>query len=135
MKFWRRLLRPEESKNDLDAEIESHFAIAIKEKKELGLSDQEALAETKREFGNVALAKDTTRKMWGWERFENLQHDTGYALRQLKRNKVFAFTAILIFALGVAASTAIFAFVDAAIVKPLPYRDSSRLLHCSRVFP
>ena len=40
----------------------------------------------------------------------------------------FAVTAILVFALGIAASTAIFAFVDAALVRPLPYREPSRLM-------
>jgi predicted permease len=37
-------------------------------------------------------------------------------------------TAILILALGIGASVAIFAFVDAALVKPLPYADPTRLV-------
>src|ERR1700685_736008 len=51
-----------------------------------------------------------------------------FAIRQLRKNPGFTFTAVAIFALGIGASTAIFAFVDAALVKPLSYRDPSRLV-------
>jgi macrolide transport system ATP-binding/permease protein len=54
--------------------------------------------------------------------------DLRFALRQLRKNPGFTFTAVVIFALGIGASTAIFAFVDAALVKPLPYRDPSKLV-------
>jgi macrolide transport system ATP-binding/permease protein len=54
--------------------------------------------------------------------------DLRFAVRQLGKNPGFTFTAVIIFALGIGASTAIFAFVDAALVKPLPYRDPSRLV-------
>ena len=54
--------------------------------------------------------------------------DLRFAVRQLRKHPGFTFTAVVIFALGIGASTAIFAFVDAALVKPLPYRDPSRLV-------
>jgi macrolide transport system ATP-binding/permease protein len=60
--------------------------------------------------------------------FESLSHDLRYALRQLRKNPGFSFTAILVLGLGVAASVAIFAFVDAALLQPLPYREPSRLI-------
>jgi macrolide transport system ATP-binding/permease protein len=53
--------------------------------------------------------------------------DFRYAIRQLRKNPGFAFTSILILALGICASVAIFGFVDAALLKPLPYPDASRL--------
>ncbi len=53
--------------------------------------------------------------------------DFRYAIRQLRKNPGFAFTSILILALGICASVAIFGFVDAALLKPLPYPDSARL--------
>src|ERR1700689_3138533 len=54
--------------------------------------------------------------------------DLRFAVRQLRKNPGCTFIAVVIFALGIGASTAIFAFVDAALVKPLPYRDPSRLV-------
>lgn len=56
-----------------------------------------------------------------------LWSDVRYALRQLRKSPAFACTAILVLGLGVCASVAIFAFVDAALIKPLPYPNSSRL--------
>jgi macrolide transport system ATP-binding/permease protein len=57
-----------------------------------------------------------------------LAHDFRYSLRQLRRNPGFAFTSILILALGMCASVAIFGFVDAALIKPLPYSNPSQLV-------
>jgi macrolide transport system ATP-binding/permease protein len=54
--------------------------------------------------------------------------DLRFAIRQLRRNPGFAGTAILVLALGMAASVAIFAFVDAALLQPLPYQNPSRLV-------
>ena len=59
---------------------------------------------------------------------EAVLRDLRFAVRQLRKNPGFTFTAIVVFALGIAASTAIFAFVDAALVKPLPYRNPSQLV-------
>jgi predicted permease len=57
-----------------------------------------------------------------------LSHDLRYALRQLRKSPGFAFTAILILAIGVCASVSIFGFVDAALIKPLPYQNPTRLV-------
>ena len=54
--------------------------------------------------------------------------DLRFAVRQLRKNPGFAATAILVVALSLAASVAIFAFVDAALLQPLPYHDPSRLV-------
>jgi macrolide transport system ATP-binding/permease protein len=66
--------------------------------------------------------------MPGWNLTDNLTQDLRFTLRQLRKNPGFTSTAILMLALGICASVAIFAFVDAALLKPLPYRDPSRLL-------
>ena len=61
--------------------------------------------------------------------------DLRFALRQLVKNPGFAFTAIFVLALGMGASIAIFAFVDAALLKPLPYRDPARLVFVTESVP
>jgi len=69
---------------------------------------------------------------------ENVLQDVRYALRQLRKSPGFAVTAILILAIGIGASTAIFGFVDAALIRPLPYAHPERLVDVNEsaaVFP
>jgi macrolide transport system ATP-binding/permease protein len=69
---------------------------------------------------------------------ENFLQDVRYSLRQLRKSPGFALTAILILMLGIGASTAIFGFVDAALIRPLPYKDPARLVDVTEsvsVFP
>ena len=59
---------------------------------------------------------------------EHLARDIRFAVRQLRANPGFACTAVFTLALGMAATISIFAFLDAVLIRPLPYRDSSRLV-------
>lgn len=59
---------------------------------------------------------------------EDVWRDAKLALRQFKKSPGFALTAILTLSLGIAATIAIFGFVDSALIRPLPYPNSSRLV-------
>ncbi len=54
--------------------------------------------------------------------------DLKYSLRMLRKNPGFASVVIVTLALGIGANTAIFSFVNAVILNPLPFPDSSRLV-------
>jgi hypothetical protein len=62
---------------------------------------------------------------------ENLRLDFRFALRQLVKQPAFTVTAMPTLALGVAASVAVFGFVDAALIEPLPYPEPARLVHAT----
>ncbi len=66
--------------------------------------------------------------MHGLNLFDNVLQDARFTLRQLRKSPGFTCTAIFTLALGICASVAIFAFVDAALLKPLPYPNPSRLV-------
>ena len=57
-----------------------------------------------------------------------LHQDTRYALRWLFRSPGFALVAILSLGVGIGCNTAIFAVVDALLLRPLPVREPSRLV-------
>ncbi|HWY22026.1 MAG TPA: ABC transporter permease [Candidatus Acidoferrum sp.] len=64
-----------------------------------------------------------------------LLQDLRYSFRQLRKSPGFACTAVLILTLGIGASVSIFGFVDAALIKPLPYKDPTRLVDVTESVP
>jgi predicted permease len=57
-----------------------------------------------------------------------LRQDARYTLRTMARSPGFAATAIVVTALGIGATTATFSIADHVLLRPLPYRDSERLV-------
>jgi len=93
-----------------------------------GLTREQAERAARFEFGHVATMEERSREVWRWPRLESILSDLYFALRQLRKSPGFALTAISVLALGIAASVSIFMFVNAALLKPLPYQDSNRLV-------
>src|ERR1044071_2962952 len=61
--------------------------------------------------------------------------DVKYSVRMLRKNPGFAAVVVITLALGIGANTAIFSFVNAVILNPLPFPDSDRLVVISQTNP
>ncbi|MGH9352521.1 MAG: permease prefix domain 1-containing protein, partial [Terriglobia bacterium] len=130
--LWRRLvffLRRGRLNRDLEDEMRLHQELRAKTHAEEGMAPEEARYRARREFGNTLLLRERSRDVWGFAWLETLLQDLRYGLRQLRRNPGFTTVTVLVLALGICASVAIFAFVDAALIKPLPYRNPNRLVN------
>jgi putative ABC transport system permease protein len=75
-----------------------------------------------------------TRGRWTVLTEQTIQ-DLRYAVRTLRANPAFTAVAVLTLAIGVGANTAIYSVVDAAIFRPLPFRDADRLMTAALRMP
>ncbi len=66
---------------------------------------------------------------------ETLWQDLRYGLRTIAKSPGFAVTIILTLSLGIAATVAIFGFVDSALIRTLPYPNPSRLMGVFKTSP
>jgi len=124
------------SKNDDFAdELESHLQMHIDDNIRAGMSPQDARRDALMKLGGLDQTKEAYRDRATIPFLESLVQDLRFTLRQLRKNPAFTITATTMIALGIGASVAIFAFVDAALIKPLPYQNPSRLLFVTETTP
>jgi macrolide transport system ATP-binding/permease protein len=131
------LFRRQSFDRDLQEEMTFHQEQAAKEFEASGIAPEAARYAAMRQFGNATLLQERSHEVVAF-RAETVAQDLRFALRQLRRSPGFAVTAILVLALGIGASTAIFGFVDAVLIQPLPYAHPNQLVDVDEsetVFP
>src|SRR5260221_565593 len=75
------------------------------------------------------------KQSWIRAEWKTSEQDLRYALRQVRRAPGTFASAVLLIALGVAASTQVFAFVDAVLLRNLPVRDPQSLVQLFEIHP
>lgn len=125
-------------------EIEHHLAELRSQLEAEGLSPDEARNEAARRFGDPdRIARETRIGASRWERMRErvravldaIRQDLSFALRQLLREPVMTGLTLATLAIGVSATTIVFAVVHAVVLKPIPFADPDRVVHIGQTSP
>ncbi len=140
----RRLLRlvtRRSMESDADEEIRLHLKLRTEQLIRDGMPPAAARQEAERRFGDVDLerrlsrasaARQARRARWQ-ESVPALRGDVRYALRTLRRDAGFTAFALTIMALGIGASATVFSLVNGVLLRPMPFRDPSRLVWIANI--
>ncbi|HYO84219.1 MAG TPA: ABC transporter permease [Bryobacteraceae bacterium] len=113
---------------ELDEELNLHVDYLVQTGIERGLSPDEARFAALRQMSGIAQRTEECRDMRNAQWLDTMYRDACYAVRALRRNRAFAFTAVLTLGLGIGANTALFSLVNAVFLKPLPYERPDELV-------
>jgi macrolide transport system ATP-binding/permease protein len=125
---FRSLFARDRVEQELDEELQYHLDRELEKNAAAGMSAENARRQALREIGAIEQRKEECRDMRGLNWLDNSLQDLRYSVRQLRKSPGFACTAALVLSLGISTSVSIFGLVEAALIKPLPYRDQSRLV-------
>jgi predicted permease len=131
----RTVFRPP-VQSEIDAELEFHVEMRVRELMAKGVSAEEARARVMVQVGDLetirrecaALGRSRDRKVNMVGRLAELGQDMRYALRQIALAPAFALAAVLTLALGIGGTTAIFSVVHAVILRPFAFTEPARVV-------
>ena len=121
-----RWFRRRPSDDEMREELEAHVAMRAEH-------DRVDEAAARRRLGNMLHTRESMRRVWIAEWWDALRQDAHFTWRSWRRRPAFALAAILVLALGLGASTALFAALDRVLFRPLPYADPDRLVSVGRI--
>jgi putative ABC transport system permease protein len=129
-RFARRLTASLLGRRDDDrmrAELAEHLTLLTEEYVRAGLPPDEARRKARLRLGANDIIVEAYRDEQRLEWLEALGKDLRFGLRSLLRNPGFSAVAIVTLALGMGANFAMFALVNAVLIRPLPYREPAEL--------
>ncbi len=128
---WRRvrlLFRRSRRDADLDEEMRFHLEMRAEEHLAGGMDATEASYAARRRFGSPMLLREEAREASGWPLLESVWRDVRLGVRALRRSPAFVFVALASLALGIGVNVAIFSFINALFLSPIPaVSDSDHL--------
>jgi predicted permease len=132
MEFVHRLwswLRRGQRARELQEEMRLHLESKVQEHIARGMSPDHAMRQARLDFGNVALAGERSRELWGFVQLDNLGRDLAYGLRQFAKHPGFTAIVVLTLGLAIGANSAIFSVVNVFLLKSLPVAHPEQLVN------
>jgi len=126
--IWRNLFRKHAVENILDEEIRSYRQLLEDEKIAAGADSEIARREVAIELGAIEVIKEQVRDIRRGALLEGLWTELRQSIRALRRNPGMTAMCVFMLALGIGASTTIFSVFEAALLRPLPFRNADRLV-------
>jgi putative ABC transport system permease protein len=114
--------------DDLPDDIREHLEREIQDNVGRGMTPEDARRAALRTFGSTALAAERARAVWVPVWIDQLRQDLRYASRVLRRSPGASLATLLILALGIGVTTAVYSVVRGVMLEPLPYRDPGRVV-------
>src|SRR5437667_1304510 len=124
----RGMLERRRFEREFDEEARAHLAMLEGRFLRQGMNAEEAHYAARRQFGGLAQLRDNLRERRSLPQIETFSRDVQYAFRQLRKAPTFTLAAILVVALGIGATIALFAVVRSVLLKPLPFKEPARLV-------
>lgn len=124
----RRWFSGDRPERDLCNEVQSYAQLLEDEARAAGVPEGEARRRALAELGGVESVKESVRESRAGAVIEQILQDARYAVRGLRRTPAFAATAVFMLGCGIGLSTAVFAVLNASILKPLPYVHPEQLV-------
>jgi len=126
--LWRSLMERQKVEDDLTNEIRSYCELLEQQKIREGVDPVTARREASIELGGAEKLKEEVRNVRRGAAFDVLGAELRQSLRGLRRNPSLAVLGTTMLSLGMGASIVVFSIFQSALLKPLPFRDSNRLL-------
>src|SRR5262245_55967588 len=123
------LLRRRKWDERIDEELDFHIGMETEENIRRGLAPPDARAAALRNLGNRTKVCEEVHHMNTIAFLDETARNVCVSFRTLRKNPGFALTAVLVLALGLGASTAMFSAIDRILFRPLPYADADRLVN------
>src|SRR5690242_21715223 len=124
----RALVRADRWQHELDEEMRDHLDRDIAARVRAGADPVTARREARIAFGGVERWREETLDATGVRPLRDLAADLRFTLRGLGRNPGFTATAVLVLALAIGATTAVFSVVRTVLLSDLPYPHADRLV-------
>jgi putative ABC transport system permease protein len=115
-------------RKELLQEIDTHIEIETQQNIVAGMQPDQARQAAKKKFGNVLVAVEQSRSVWGLLWLENLLRDIRYAVRSLSTIPVYTAALVCTLALGLGCVTAMLAIIQSVLLQPVDLPHPERLV-------